>query len=423
MTASQAHILLILALGVFLAPPLAARVGMPAAVGEMIFGAIAVALVPTLRHLPSFAAFLRSFGFLLVLFLAGMELDTRALFAGGAGRFLRALPFGLTVPLLAMLGAVALRRPPVLGLIVGTISIGLSSRLLADMGLLRTRLGQVAVVTGGIGEIVTIVSITVITDTTHGGGATQLALSLAKLGAIFLIGLVVFSLLRDLAWWHPGLFARLLESEDSSELGMRSALALLAGFAAVGSLLHLPDALGAFVAGQTLGVLLPLRGDGTAGPAAALRTKLRAIGFAFFVPIAFITVGQELDFGVLTKPGPFTLGIAMTVASGATRLLAMPLLRLQVEWDEALLVAIVLSESLTMKVTVAQLAVSTHVMSAATLTPAVAATTAGDIIFPVLFRWLMRRRTASEGVAAAQAPSLAGPPGGGGPRAVRAAAR
>lgn len=423
MTANEAHILLILALGVFLAPPLAARIGVPAAVGEMIFGAVAVVVLPSLRHLPSFAVFLRSFGFLLVLFLAGMELDTRALIASGPGRFLRALPFGLSVPLVAMLGALALGRPPVLGLIVGTISIGLSSRLLADMGLLRTRLGQVAVLTGGIGEIVTIISITIISDTAHGGGTAQLALSIAKLAAIFVVGLVVFSLLRDFAWWRPGLFARLLEGEDSSELGMRSALALLAGFAAVGSLLHLPDALAAFVAGQTLGVLFPLRGDEAASPAASLRTKLRSIGFAFFVPIAFITVGQELDFGVLTQPGPLMLGIAMTVASGATRMLAMPLLRLQVEWDEALLVAIVLSESLTMKVTVAQLAVSTHVMSAATLTPAVAATTAGDIIFPVLFRWLMRRHSAREQEPPPQAPSLAGPAGAGRPRAARATAR
>jgi len=110
------------------------------------------------------------------------------------------------------------------------------------------------------------------------------------------------------------------------------------------------------------------------------------------VPVAFITVGEQLDFSVLTRAGPLTLGIVMTIASGLVRLLAMPVLRLQAEWNEALLVAIVLSESLTMKVTVATLAVASHAMPAATLTPAIAATTAGDVIYPVLFRWLMQRR-------------------------------
>jgi len=393
MSATEAHFLLVLALGVFLAPPLSARLGIPTAVGEMLFGAVVVAFIPGLKHLPPFVGFLRHFGFLLVLFLAGLELDTRKLFSGGPGRFLRAVPFGLVVPIGAMLGAVLVGRPAVLGLIVGTISIGLSTRLLTDLGLLHTRIGQTSVLTGGLGEMVTIASITVLTDTVHGVSGVQLAFSLTKLLALFGVGFVALILLRDLAWWRPRWFARLVAGEDSAELGLRSAFALLAAFAAAGSLLHVPDALAAFVAGQTLGVLFPRRETGGSElTASSLRSKLRSIGFSFFVPIAFITVGQELDLSVLTHPGPLALGLVMTLASGVTRLLAMPLLRLQVEWDEAVLVAIVLSESLTMKVTVAELAVASHVLPASTLTPAVAATTAGDVVFPILFRWLMKRR-------------------------------
>lgn len=396
MTAQEATVLLLLALGVFLAPPLSARIGIPAAVGEMLYGAIIVAILPGLRHLPPYVDFVRHFGFLFVLFLAGLELDTRSFVSAGASRILRALPFGILVPVSGMLGAVLLGRQPVLGLIVGTISIGLSTRLLADLGLLRTRIGQVAVLTGGIGEVVTIISITVLTDAAHGLTTLGLLLSIGKLAAVFVIGFVVLVVLRDLAWWRPGWFARLNETGDSSEMGLRTALALLSGFAAIAALLHVPDALAAFVAGQALGVVFPLhRGEGaTQSAAATLRARLRSLGFSFFVPVAFITVGQHLDFSVLLQPGPLMLGIAMTVASGVTRFVAMPLLRLQVDWNEAVLIAIVLSESLTMKVTVAELAVSTHVMPAATLTPAIAATTAGDIIFPVLFRWLMQRRRA-----------------------------
>src|SRR5207302_1773273 len=162
-----------------------------------------------------------------------------------------------------------------------TISIGLSSRLLAEMGLLRTRLGQVAVLTGGIGEIVTIISITVISDSAHTSDPLHLGWSLLRLALIFLIGFAVLTLLRDLAWWRPGWFARLLRVEDASELGMRSAFALLVGFAAVGSLLNVPDALSAFVAGQTIGVLFPLRrGEDGSGAAASLRSKLRSAGFS-----------------------------------------------------------------------------------------------------------------------------------------------
>jgi hypothetical protein len=125
---------------------------------------------------------------------------------------------------------------------------------------------------------------------------------------------------------------------------------------------------------------------------AVLRGKLRAVGFSFFVPVAFIAAGEQLDLSVLARPDPLSLSIAMTMASGLTRLLAMPLLRLQAEWDKAVLVAIVRSQSLTRKLTV--------------VTPAVAATTTGDVTYPVLFRWLMQRRAA----AAAPRAGVASPP-------------
>lgn len=125
-----------------------------------------------------------------------------------------------------------------------------------------------------------------------------------------------------------------------------------------------------------------------------LRARLKAIGLGFFVPIAFITVGGHLDPRVLTKPGPVALGIGIVMTSGLTRLLALPLLRLQAKWDEAILVALVLSEPLTLKVTVAELSVSVHALPAAMLTPAVAASTAGAVLFPTVFRVAFERRRA-----------------------------
>lgn len=404
MTSQEGVFLLLLALGVFLAPPVSVRLRIPAAIGEMLYGAILVAAFPALRHPPAFVGFLRHFGFLLVLFLAGLELNTYALVREGFTRFLRALPFGFVVPVGAMAVAVLLGYPAVLGLIVGTISIGLTTRVLNDLRLLHTPFGQVTVLTGGIGEVMTIISITLLAEAARGLNPLHLAVTTGKLFAIFGIGFVVLLLLRDLAWWRPGWFAALLTSSDSSELAMRSALALLAGFGALAVLLHVPDALAAFVAGQTLGLIFPVREDaGPVNAAVSLRDKLKSMAYAFFIPIAFITVGQDLDLKVLLQPQPLLLGLGMTLGSGLIRMLAMPLLRLQVDWGDAALMAILLSESLTMKVTVASLAVASHVLPAATLTPAIAATTAGDILFPIIFRWVAQRRlTAPEG---------GGPPG------------
>src|SRR5579883_270523 len=288
MTVDQAHVLLVLALGLFLAPLVAARVRIPVAVAEMLYGAVVAGLVPSLHHLPAFATFVQRFGFLFVLFLAGMELDTHDLLARGWGALLRAVPFGIAVPVGATLVATLLGRPPVLGLIVGTVSIGLSSRLLADMGLLRTRLGQIVVLTGGIGEVVTIICIAVLSNAASSGDRLRVLLSVGALVAMFLAGLLVIGLLRDLAWWQPRWFAPLV-SDDSAELGLRSAIVLLSLFAVAAVLLDVPDALGAFVAGQALGIVFPLRRPDDAGNAVAvLRGKLRSVGFSFFLPVAFI---------------------------------------------------------------------------------------------------------------------------------------
>jgi Kef-type K+ transport system membrane component KefB len=392
-TTHDAIILLLLAVGVFLAPPLSVRLHVPTAVGEMLYGAVLVAFVPAMKHTPAFVEFLQQFGFLFVLFLAGLELDSRALLSAGPGRFLRALPFAIAIPVGCMAGAVLLHYPPILGLIVGTISIGIATRVLADLGLLRTPFGQTAILTGGLGELATIMAITVISETLHGLNVVHLSTALAKLVVIFAAGFVAIALLRDLAWWKPDWFGRVVATEDTTETGMRSALGLLAAFAAIAALLGIPSALAAFVAGQVLGFLFPPNAEteGDAG-AQSLRGKLKSLGFSFFVPVAFITVGQHIELRALLQPGPLLLGLGMTAASGIARFVALPLLRLEADWDDAVLIGVLLSESLTMKVTVAQLGVSMHAIPAAVLTPAIAATTAGDVMFTILFRFLIQRR-------------------------------
>jgi len=408
MTTNDALVLLVLAAGVFLAPPISARLGVPSAVGEIVYGAIIAALVPDLSRLPAFVTFVEHFGFLLVLFLAGLELDTHALFANGPGRLLRALPFAVAVPVGSMLIAALLGYAPVLGLIVGTISIGLTARVLADLSLLRTPIGQAAIVTGGLGEVITIVCLTILEEGTHGFSPLRLLSAGARLVLLFGAGFVVLALLRDLAWWRPSWFSRLLQENDPSELGLRSALALLSAFAAIAALLSVPDVLAAFVAGLALGVIFPVREtENTQSTAAPLRARLAAIGLGFFVPIAFITVGQHLDLHALTKPGPLALGAGILAASGLVRFLALPILRLQAGWEDATLIALVLSEPLTLKVTVAELSVSVHALPAATLTPAVAASTAGAIIFPTLFRLMLQRRDVRRAAAEPRNPTLA----------------
>ena len=85
MHAHDAISLLIIALGAFLIPLLAGRIGIPAAVGEILFGLLfGPALVGWIE--PSeFTTFLAEFGFAFLMFLVGLELDFARIERQGLG--------------------------------------------------------------------------------------------------------------------------------------------------------------------------------------------------------------------------------------------------------------------------------------------------------------------------------------------------
>ena len=75
MHAQDAVSLLIIALGAFAIPLISGRIGIPFAVGEIIFGIIIGPHVLGLIHENTFTTFLAEFGFAFLMFLVGLELQ------------------------------------------------------------------------------------------------------------------------------------------------------------------------------------------------------------------------------------------------------------------------------------------------------------------------------------------------------------
>ena len=71
----EAFPLLLFALGAFVIPLLAGRIGVPAAVGEIIYGIAVGPQVLALAHETSFTTVLAELGFAFLMFLVGLELD------------------------------------------------------------------------------------------------------------------------------------------------------------------------------------------------------------------------------------------------------------------------------------------------------------------------------------------------------------
>lgn len=401
MSEHQAYSLLLLAVGAAVAPVVSRRLGIPAAVGEILFGLLAGSLVPASLNLSSFVGFLAHFGFLLLMFLAGLEVNVQQLIAERRGGLVRLLPFALFVPAVGVAAALKLGQPMLLGLIVGAISIGVALPVLQELRVLRAPLGQTILVVGGLGELCTIMGLALLGHLGAGASALVIVEELVKVVAIFGVAGVVLTALRELLWWFPERWEAVLAGDDTSELGVRAALALMVAFAAVAVLVGVPDILATFLAGLTVAAVFPGRHQ--------LVAKLGTAGFGFFIPIFFINVGWNVDLRAFLDPATLrTLGV-LSLATLAIRILGLPALLLRLNVADAVRAATLLATPLTLQVAIAEYGIQQHLLPTS-IRPAVVATASlAAILYPILARRTLFRSAPAGKAASLQAtPSIAG---------------
>ncbi len=115
-------------------------------------------------------------------------------------------------------------------------------------------------------------------------------LALLALAAVFVLAYLWLVVLRTLVWWRAESFARLMETHDSSEIGVRAGLALMFIFVAVATMLRLEPILGAFLAGALFSFSFRHKGP--------LEVKFTSLGNGFFL---FANLGLsmgEIDEGM-----------------------------------------------------------------------------------------------------------------------------
>ena len=379
MPENPAIALLLFTAGAFVIPLISKRIGLPAAACEMLYGALLGNLLPRFAQPDALISALAHFGFILLLFLAGLEVDFVLVERQGTRGVLRSLLFPIGVLLVGQVVALGMGRDPIFGLIVGAISIGVVLVILRETGLTRSAFGQITLITGALGEFLSIVALTCYSLIRRYGLALPLGLAAVKLALLLLLGWLVLQLLSAMVWWYPHHFRRVVAADDPSELGVRAALALMTAFAAAAVLLGVEEVLATFIAGAIFAFVFRHQGS--------LSDKLAAVAHGFFVPIFFIQVGLGLQLGGLLKPDALLLMGQLVAGTLLIRLLAAPLLKLTgLRWGQALGGALLLSAPLTLQVAVAQVAVDLHVLSANTILSVLGASVIGSVIFPTGFR-------------------------------------
>ncbi len=289
MELAEALSLVVFYLGAFFMPMVASRVRVPAAVAEILYGLAIGAL--GLVHEGGATHFLAELGFVYLMFLVGMEIDFNRVEREGKGTVALAFAIATLVLVTASYIAMRLEMSFFMGLVIGAMSVGVLLVALVESNASKTRWGQILLLVGSIGELLTLLTLTGYHLVHSHGWSLALAAAALRVLLLFVLALALLMFLRLAVWWFPHSFQRWVREEDPSELGVRFGFVLMLGLTAVAAWVGLEAILGAFLAGMLFAYVFRETG--------VLETKLTALGQGFFVPIFFINVGVTFEWSAV----------------------------------------------------------------------------------------------------------------------------
>ncbi|MBI1796975.1 MAG: cation:proton antiporter [Candidatus Eisenbacteria bacterium] len=304
------------------------RIGQPAVLGELVAGIVlgnlGLAGVHALDGLRAAhgVAILAEIGVLLFLYRVGLETDLAEMMAVGASSLAVAV-LGVITPM--ALGALVSAwwfpsSPPLVHAFVGATltatSVGITARVLADLGRADGREGRIilgaAVIDDVLGLLVLTVVAGIIAAADHGRAFDALS-------AAWVVGKALLFLAAALVLGRPVSRAALRIAERLPGRGVTlvAALALCFGFAWLAGRVGLAPIVGAFAAGLVadpadLAAAFPARAAD--GAHHATGDPLEPIA-AFLVPVFFVLMGLRVDLAALAQPG--VLGFALLLTAVA----------------------------------------------------------------------------------------------------------
>ena len=373
----QATSLILIASAAFFLPLAATRLKVPAVVLELLFGVL-IGPATGWVHGTDLLDLLAQLGLFLLMFLAGFEIDFRALERQGRARLLLLLfVFFLTLGV-ANWFAMRLGYGAFMTLVLATTSVGLVIPTLRSTKRTATRLGQYILISAILADFLTLVLVALLSLVQRHG----LGPELLKMPFLFAAIVIVLRSLRLAVWWYPDRFRRLFSGDDPEELGIRASLAFMLVFVGLSMALDVEPILGAFLAGSVFALVFRSRG--------LLQQQLNGFSYGFLIPIFFINVGLRFEMTLLADLSVVTKALAVVGAAFIVKMLPSLVFMLRgLSLREVLAAGVLLSARLSLIIAVATVGVELGLLieedrAIAILLAAVTAT-----ISPTLFRILL----------------------------------
>jgi Kef-type K+ transport system membrane component KefB len=300
----------------------AVRLRQPAVLGELVFGVVlgnlSLSALERYKTDPSIDMLAR-LGVVLLLFQVGLQSTVGEMLSVGGWAFLVAA-VGVAAPFLLgwLLGAWLLPDAGAyvhafLGATLSATSVGITARVLADLGKAKTREARIilgaAAVDDVLGLLILAVLTAAITALDRGGRLPlrDIAVVAGKAGA-FLVGAIALGVLLTRPLFRSA--ARLRSPEVLLGVGLAFGffVAWLAG------VIGLSPIVGAFVAGL---VLEPRHSAAFVSRGEKSLDELLQPIVGFLSPVFFVVMGMRTDLRSFARPGVLGLALAMVIAAVA----------------------------------------------------------------------------------------------------------
>ena len=340
--ASDIYLILTLSLILWLSPTLSKYIRLPIPVVEIAVGSILAGI--EIIHKNEYFDLIAEVGFLYLMFLAGLEVNLKKLTTAPLALIKKGLAYLVILGVLSAVICYMLGFNIIFIISIPLISIGLLASLSKVYGK-ETIWIEYAFIIGVLGEIVSIITLTVLDAASEVGFSFELVEKLSILfGFIFLIYLL-YKALDLLFWYLPELKERLMPKESDSEQDIRLSMALFFLLIVLMIWLHLELALGAFIAGVAISAFFHHKVE--------LEEKMSSFGFGLLVPLFFIHVGTTFDINALLLEGVFRDAAMITLISIAIKIFPGFMLKEFMKDRDIIMMALSLSMPLTLVVAVA----------------------------------------------------------------------
>lgn len=325
----------------FLGGALFQRLKQPALVGYIIVGIVLGPSVLGLQTETREISLMAELGILLLLFIAGMEIDLKnfgaswriSVMACGA-------QIGLGLAAMLLLGFFLdwpVNRSILLGFAVSLSSTAVALKILEDMGLRKSHVGEVSlgILIGQDIAIIPMLLIITSLNAADGGGGFKISALIPLFTGLLLMGLLIFLLIRQ-----PSLFGRLWQRferwKTRAMKGQKAitSLAFCFSAAALAGFFNLSPAYGALMAGLVIG---------HTSNRDILEERVRPI-FDVLIMVFFLSIGLLIDLKFLYENWGATLSLLFVTMLLKTVVNVVVLRILGMERNEAIVTGAVLSQ-------------------------------------------------------------------------------